>query len=455
MGVSQEWRSPEHLERITELTGLIPLLICHCINLISHGHSLNEIEEIRPGKETVDEGDWEEALDFMCRLQWDDLQKESKKLLTGIAFWGGDLSFSEAKMLCAFSDKRFRKAKAELQDRSFLVDHTLIESKLTLLPPIGRFARVQLSNFPAFEKEFLNRESILRTSEKDGQDVFESLSDTMAINYLFQRAEYLAKSGSIREGYDWCKQATERFPRHVLSWRRRGEFEYRYLEDDLAANESFRSAVELDPKNHVTYNTWAYWEYMRGVEDYSKVRLRKSIRFNLKALAVVYKEEDKKRITDYVASAYMKLGYIARDEVFRSPSRKTETERDRIFTTVIRTLEENLYEDPDTDFQIHHNVIDYNIIATAFLSMGKPRSEYREAMDESAVFYLGEGFKLDSTNRELRFTSKHPGVIKSLSRHGFRLDREDEEQIVETILENQKKFSKARGIVEGLLKRLQ
>ncbi len=432
LDVPAAWKQDSYVKQIVSSTGNIPLLIRHFVNLISHGHTLKEITERLPG-------DSDDALRFMCNMQWSELEKPAQKLLSGIAFWGGKINFAQAKLLCSLSNEAFTKAKEQLVLRSFLIDHSLIDSVLELLPPISMFAKAKLYEFPEFEKEFLDNESLLKPYGATGEStkLFE-FTDEIALNQLFQRAELLAKRGAIKEAYGWYKEATERFPDNSLAWRSKGEFEYRHLDDDEVAEKSMDRAAKLEPKNALIYNTWAYWEYDRGVKNYSKLRLMKSVRLNERALNLTSDEAEKKKIIDFIASAYMKLGYIAEDDWGRAIAHKRRdyaNEKDAHFRYVIHLLEGNLYATPQTPQEIHHNLIDYNMLANACLFIGEYKSKDRILLDDCALLYLKEGLDLDMFNTQLRYTTRRPGIVKALNRHGCDVSERDSiSDIIDAVL---------------------
>ncbi|RLI53123.1 MAG: hypothetical protein DRP09_16480 [Candidatus Thorarchaeota archaeon] len=449
LDVSRNWKQEKYVQRIVEATGRIPLLIKHFVNLISRGYNLDEIASHLPS-------DADEALKFICNYQWNELSKGARKLLMGISFKGGRISFAQAKLLCGLRDESFKEAKEQLVLRSFLVDHPLINSVLELLPPISIFAKKKLSEFPDYEGEFTENDALLAPAEDLCDDAgVDAFTDEIALNQIFQRAEILAKRGSLKEAHAWYKEAVERFPESALAWRSMGEFEFRYFDDDDSARKKMEKAVNLDPKNPITLQTWAYWEYDRGVKTNSKPHLRKSIALNKKALKSSTDEYEHKKITDFIASAYMKMGYNTQDEWARAIAHKRmdyAKERDGYFRNVITLLEGNLYENPRTSAEVHHNLIDYNMLTNAFLSLKDPDAEERPKLDECALFYLREGLDLDMMNNQLRYTAKHPGILEALNRRGSEFsDKSSVASIVGEILEVEGSFSEIRKSVDGIV----
>lgn len=440
LDIPEEYQNDENLKELISSTGSVPLLIRYSVNLISKGYNLNEICNDLPP-------DSDQALNFMCDFQWNELSKEAKKLLMGIAYRGGKLSFAQAKLLCALSENEFYEAKIQLQDRSFLVDQTLINSLLTILPPIGKYAKMKLKDYPEIEEEFLETNTLLDTSLSKGKLVGVSeFTDEIALNQIFQRAELLAKRGAINEAYQWYKEATERFPENPIAWRSKGDFEYRYFEEKNA-EESFSKAISVNKRNPdpFTYNSWAYWKFEMGARNSSKLNFKKSIELNEKALDLSEKEEDIKRIKDFIASAYMKLGYITRMEAFRKMSwkrKETLKEKDEYLKKAIDILEGNIIESPSNFQEIHHNLIDFNMLATAYLKLGNISDKRRDKFDTRAVYYLIQGFKLDPTETQLLYTISHPGVASFLSKYNIRNSNDSVninkiiklEQVIERIL---------------------
>jgi tetratricopeptide (TPR) repeat protein len=405
LDVTEAYQSIDNINILIDATGSVPLLIRHSINLISRGYNLIEISKDLPR-------DSDQALNFMCNFQWNELSDDSRKLLMGVAYWGGKLSFAQAKLLCGFIEKQFYDAKEQLQDRSFLVDQTLIDSLLTILPPIGKYAKTKLNDFPEVEEEFLENKKLLQMPPRSQSLSVTEFSDEIALNQIFQRAELLVKRGSITEAYQWYKQATERFPESPIAWRTRGDFEYRHFEEDNLGEQSFSKAVPLAPKDPVTYNSWAYWEFTIGARNSRKLNLKRSIELNQKALKFSEKIEDIRRIKDFIASAYMKLGYVARDESFRESyysagrgSKRQEylKEKDGYFKNAIDILVGNLNENPSGPLEVHHNLIDYNILATAYFTLGSTSDRKREEYDKYALYYLIQGFKLDRNDSQLTY----------------------------------------------------
>ncbi|HWQ96041.1 MAG TPA: NB-ARC domain-containing protein, partial [Candidatus Methylomirabilis sp.] len=438
LDVSQVYQSDDNINILINATGSVPLLIRHSINLISRGYNLTEISKNLPK-------DSNQALNFMCNFQWNELSNDARKLLMGTAYWGGKLSFAQAKLLCNFDEKQFSDSKEQLQDRSFLIDQTLIDSLVTILPPIGQYAKMKLNEFPEVEEEFLENKKLLQMPSRSQFSAVTEFSDEIALNQIFQRAELLVKRGAIMEAYQWYKQATDRFPENSIAWRSRGDFEYRYFEEDpKLGEESFSKAVPLAPNDPVTYNSWAYWEFTIGSRNSRKLNLKRAIEYNQKACKFSEKIEDSRRIKDFIASAYMKLGYIARDESYRAgrtlKRQEYIKEKDGYFKNAIDILKDNLIENPSAPQEIHHNVIDYNILATAYLALGLSSDKRREEFDTYALYYLIQGLKLDKNNYQLIYTLGHHGVASAALRYGVSISEEVDLTRVRKILDIESKI---------------
>ena len=421
--VSSHYLEKKLIQKIIDLTGSIPLLIRYFVSLLAHGYNVDEMMKKMPiGSEN--------ALNFICTYQWNELNKNSKKLLMGIAFNGGTLNFAQAKLLCNFIDDEFYDAKEELQDRSFLVDDTLINSKLTILPPISKYAKIKLEEYPEIEEDFNETQNFIKipTSFELSNKIQTYLfTEDIALSQIFQRAELFIKRGAIDEAYQWFNQAVKRFPDNVLAWRSKGDFEYRYLKDDVQGKKSFKMAIELNKKDPVSYNSLAYWEYDRGKEYNRKSNIVKSIELNNKALGYSVDEDYSKKIKVFIASALMKLAYITRDESYRSHNQKEKWEllsrTDKYFFQVIDLLENNLYQKATENYQeIHHNSIAYNLLANAHLMLGGRNAPKRKYYDLKAISYLISGLKFDVSNSQLLYTLGHPGVKNNLKQFNIIYD---------------------------------
>ena len=413
LDIPEEYQSCDNLKTLINSTGSIPLLIRYSINLISKGYNLTEICKDLPS-------DSDQSLNFMCDYQWNEMSNSAKKLLLGIAYRGGNLSFAQSKLLCNLSDSTFNEAKEQLQDRSFLVDQTLIDSLLTILPPIGKYAKSKLNEYPEIEEEFMETRKLLEIfSGKDNQYLEVSeFSDEIALNQLFQRAELLIKRGEINEAYQWYKQATDRFPMNPIAWRSQGDFEYRYFEEK-DAKDSFSKAISLNTSDPVSYNSWAYWEFEMGARNSSKLNFKRSVELNEKALVFFEKDEDIRRTKDFIASAYMKLGYIALMTALRNLSKKRNElfqEKNEYLNKAIDILEGNIIENPKTSYEYHHNIIDFNMLSTAYLKLGSNSDRRRNEFDTHAAYYLIQGLKIDIKEPQLLRTLNYSGMILYLAK---------------------------------------
>ena len=407
LDISPQYKRRNPIRKIVEFTGSIPLLIRYFVSLLSHGYNIDEMTKNMPG-------DSENALNFICSYQWNELNENSKKLLMGVAFNGGALSFAQAKLLNNFSDEEFYGAKEELQDRSFLVDGTLINSKLTILPPISKYAKIKLQEYPEVEEEFIETQKLIKvpsSMELSNKIQTYLFTDDIALSQIFQRAELLIKRGAIDDAYQWFNQAVKRFPDNVLAWRSKGDFEFRYLKDDIEGTKSLKRAIELNLKDPISYNGLAYWEYDRGKEYNRKLNFKRSIEFNEKALDYSPDEDFSKKIKDHIASALMKLAYISRDEAIRTRNPESFKIADHYFTQVINTLKGNLFPELTENYQeIYHNIIDHYLLANAYLMLGRRGDKNRKLYDLKAISHLILGLKLDQRNSQLIYTLGRPGV---------------------------------------------
>jgi len=417
LDINLQYQGKNSILKIAELTGSIPLLIRYFVSLLAHGYNIDEMTKNMPGES-------ENALNFICNYQWNELNKDSQKLLMGIAFNGGTLSFAQAKLLCNFSDKEFHNAKEELQDRSFLVDDTLINSKLTILPPISKYTKIKIEEFPEIDEEFKDTQNLIKVpSSMELSNKLQTylFTEDIALSQIFQRAELLIRRGAIDEAYQWFNQAVKRFPDNVLAWRSKGDFEYRYLKDDTIGAKSFEIAIQLNRKDPISYNSLAYWEYDRGKEYNRKHNLKKSIELNEKALDCSQNEDFSKKIKNFIASALMKIAYITRDESIRTHNRKEKWDlsqlKDKYFLQVIKIVEDNLYAETTSNYhEIHHNLIIYNQLSNAYLMLGGSKNHKRKYYDLKAIYYLILGLKFDKNNSQLLYTLGHPGVKKNLKK---------------------------------------
>ena len=435
LDIAVEYHTKNYINKIIEFTGSIPLLIRYFVSLLAHGYNIDEMTKKMPKKS-------ENALNFICNYQWNELNKNSKKLLMGIAFNKGILSFAQAKLLCKFSDDEFYKAREELQDRSFLVDTTLMNSKLTLLPPIIKYVKIKLQECFEIEEEFTETKKLIEipsSSELSNKIQTILFTDDIALTQLFQKAELLIIRGDINEAYQWFNEAVNRFPDNVLGWRYKGDFEYRYLKDDIGGAASFKKAIELNQNDPVSYINWAYWEYDRGKENNRKLNFNKSIELNKKALTYSKNDALSKKIKNHIASAFMKLAYINRDEAFRKNKQEYFKIKDHYFIQVIDILEKNLYIEPVNNQEKYHDIIAYNLLANAYLMLGAPTDSKRKLYDLKAFSYLIFGLKLDEKNFQLLYLVGHPKIKKNLEKINIKFPF-NKNAVIKKILENESKI---------------
>lgn len=449
-GIPDTWTQEPSLSRIVEASGRIPLLIRYFVILISKGHSFDEIVDDLPEDTGM-------ALDFMCGMQWKELSVPAKKLLTGIAYWRGTLTFSEAKLLCGMSYTEFVEAKQELVHCSFLVDQRLIESVLELLPPITSFAQSKLNEYPSFRKEYIDNESLLRTPETTSTRKKEqSFTDEIALNQMFQRANLLSQQGEIDLAHSWYQKAMEKFPQNSLAWLTLAEFEYRYLEDISKANESMRRASLLDPTNSFIFETWAYWEYSRGTQDSLEASLAKAIRLYGQALELTVIESDKRRIKSMIATANMEIGLIIRNRIVQEPSQNTrdlDEKKDLHIIKAIDLLEDNLYEIPRSDEEIMHNALIHEAFARAYLYVKPPWFNNRDTLDKCAIHHMIEALKLKAGNRRIRHCLRNHLLLKALAKNGKNVSpRDNNKKLIASILELESKVEKSCLKISNILR---
>jgi hypothetical protein len=150
----------------------------------------------------------------------------------------------------------------------------------------------------------------------------------------------------------------------------------------------------------------------------------------------------------------IKLAYTARDESIRVRSREAARERDLLFRDVILLLEKNLYESPSTGSEKKHNLIDYEKLASAFLGMGDHRTRMRSQLDESAVYWIAQGLRIDPDDKDMWYALNHPGASKALARKGIDTTRATRREIVKLILGHEKEFYESRESVDSFLRDL-
>ncbi len=444
LDVDKRYKNERNIKDISELSGRIPLLIIYFVRLLSRGLNLSELKEHTP-KES------ENAFNFICSFQWNELSPDARKLLMGISKKGGKVSFAEAKLLCTFTDSEFQDAKEELQNRSFLVDTELINSLLVVLPPINKFVSSKLQEFPEIDEELNEGIKLIEIpSQMNIDSGIQTLlyTDEIALNQIFQRADLLIRRGAIDEAYRWYQQAVSRFPENVLSWRTIGDFEFKHLEDDEKAKKSFEKAINLNPKDDVTYRMYAYWQYDRGAKNSRKTNLTRSIDLNHKALGLVDDEGYKRIIKDHIASSLMKLGYIHRDEARKNNNQKTFDLAHQYFKNVVDLLSDNIVCNPKRIEEFKHNALDYNVLANACLMIGGKNDKNRKWYDFSALDFLIKGLKLknenqmiifDQSGEQLKYTLRNPIIKKLFREFDMHYDRVDD-GVIDCIIEMEDKI---------------
>jgi hypothetical protein len=129
----------------------------------------------------------------------------------------------------------------------------------------------------------------------------------------------------------------------------------------------------------------------------------------------------------------MKLGYLHRDEGFRIRNKSLFKEAEVYFSKVVDILENNLISKPTTIDEKHHNAIDYNMLANAYLMMGANDENNNRYYDLNALRYLILGLKLERDRYQLKYTLGHPGIKKILQRFNLTFYQADD-KIVTTVI---------------------
>jgi len=439
LGLNQTYNDAIKIKKIASISANIPLLIKHFVSLLERGYTLIELEEKTPKDST-------EALKFICEYQWKDLSINAKKLLIGIAKNGGRLNFYQAKLVCNLDDTMFFDAREQLQNRSFLVDSSLQDSILETLSPITLYVKSNFALYPDIIDDINEHMDLIKDSTSDHGDSQNSLlirSDDITLNNILQKADMLNLRSEHTQAYKWFNEATKRFPTNSLAWSSIGEFEFKYLEDDEKARSSFDTAIKLDPKNHTLYRIYAYWEYDRGAKHQKRPYLKRSIELNEKALEFVMTESETRTIKDHIASSYMKLGYIEKQEAFRSKDAKNRffENANKYFKKAISILTNNLVDNPSRD-EIRHNILDYSMLINAYLQLGGKQGESRDYCNDMALLLFIRALKLDNYNEKITNLLTHPIIGRSLSNYRV-TTRNKNESYMESILNLEETVSKS------------
>lgn len=373
-------------------------------------------------------------------------------MLIGIAKNGGRLNFYQAKLLCNLDDSMFFDAREELQNRSFLIDSSLLDSILETLSPITLYVKSNFVMYPEIIDEINEHMDLIRestTSQVESHNNLLIRSDEITLNNILQKADMLILRSEITQAYKWYNEAIKRFPTNSLAWSSIGEFEFKYLEDDEKARSSFDTAIKLDPKNQTLFRIYAYWEYDGGAKHQKRPYLKRSIELNEKALEFASNENESRIIKDHIASSYMKLGYIEKQEAFRSKEAKYRffENANKYFHKAISILTKNLVDNPKTRDEIRHNILDYLMLINAYLHLGGKPGETRDYYNDMALLLFIRAFALDNYNEKITFLLNHPIISRLLSNYRVTLKNKNE-IYTESILNLEGKVSEYVQIFE-------
>jgi tetratricopeptide (TPR) repeat protein len=432
LGLQSVYHENKDIEKIALLSGNIPLLIKHFVSLLSHGYNLNQLEKEIPKKA-------EQALDFICDYQWNGLTLESRKVLMGIAKNGGRLNFAQAILLCNLNDPEFHEAMEKLQERSFLNPNSLKDSILETLPPITIFVRKQFAFYPDIIDELNENMDLIKLKSTIKTDpALESFlyTDEIALSNFLQKADMFIRRFEIPSAYKWYHEATKRFPSNSLAWSALGDFEFKYIDNDEKARTSFDQAIGLDPKNYIIYKNYAYWEADRGVKLQKRQYLRRSIELNEKAKQLTSNDIIKRVIIDHIASAYMKLGYMDRQEAFKAKEAKFRyfDSANKFFKKVLEILGKNLYEYPQNPEEIHHNLLDYNMMINAYNQLGSKNDPLRKYYNNKLLHIMICALKLDRDDYKILNLLNGQYVRDALATYNIIVDTSDPKLIDKIIL---------------------
>lgn len=393
LGVAREWRWPESVNELTQTAGRVPLLIRYSVGLLRKGYTLDEIRRNTPR-------DTQRALEFMCGLQWNRLGETSQRLLLAISFWGGRASFAEARLLSGLDERIFEGAREELQENIFLVDDTLRDSVLSILPPIAKFARLRLAEKHGLVKDFEQARILIASKGKalaaDAPGALE-LVDEIALNRIFQKASSLLSSGDTDAAYKAYVEATDRFPNNRTAWRLRGGFEFRNLHDEKIGEASFARAAELGPKDSVVLSEWAYWEHELGARTSDRQRLERSIELNKRALVCAPSIDEVRSAKVHIAASFLKLSNLARAESLREgavgPRHALRESKDQSAAEAIKILADASISAPGNINEIRHNVKVNSLLASAYLMREASTQAERRSLDLLCLRHLIKAVK--------------------------------------------------------------
>jgi hypothetical protein len=403
-------------EEIVTITGSIPLLIRHSYRLLTQGYTMEDLRKNVPANA-------DQALNFICGLQWSRLGADAQKLLLSVAYWGGRQSFADARLITSFSDKDLALAREQLQSGSFLLDDFLLDSMFCLLPPITQFALLRLREHPKVDEEFGRaKRNIVPSDSATPQALGMSpVSTEIALTQIFTRADLLTQRGEFAEAHRWHVVATDRFPGEVSAWCKRADFEFRHIDDEALGTQSFERAHRVDPQDLTTLSNWAYWEFMRGVRHQDALALQHSVELRSQLLSSTVDVALIRNSRLHIARAYLKLAHIAREEA-RNPSvsraRTTSfIEKEEYVLRAIKVLDEAVVDRPRGPLDLQHNCAVLALRAEAFLDRGDRRSAAANDYTLEALHSIIKGLGIDQGNRHLISLLNHPFLRPVLERY--------------------------------------
>jgi tetratricopeptide (TPR) repeat protein len=427
--ILEKFNTKEQMDEISRISGRIPLIVIHIISILKNKANLNELKKNL-------QASMKKPLDFTCEYQWNQLSDDAEKLAKAIALNGGRINFGLAKMVCDFNDEvRFQDARNMLQDRAFLIDSDLNINVLSMLPPIYEYSYSRLRQTPTVEHELKQMlklmKSVLEPSIRDFPISNQQIPDEIDLQNLLIFASDRERVHVYPEAYKFYNLATKNYPWSVAAWRARAKFEFMQLQDDEKARESFEKAIQLNPNDPFTYKEYAYWEFDRGEKQGEIGLLKKAIDLNNKAKDLL-KDSATIRVTnDHIVSAYMKLVYIHKDLAQTNLGERNYhfSIAEKYIETVIKILEENFVQEPESSDDVRHNVIDYNLLSNAYLNYKGNNDKNRKFFDYHALVNIIKGLKLDRNNLDLKRKLDTWRIKKILETYGIKWIHIEEKNI--------------------------
>jgi len=427
-GLNAHYAHPSQIAQIANISAKSPLLIIFVVQLLARGNTLEELS-----KEKIDA--YEQALNFICDFQWKELSDLAKDILIAVSVAQGRCSFSQVRQMCEIVDySQFSSCKEELTQRSFVIQAELENSVIALLPPINAFIKYKLIEYPGKEEKFSTQWKILnlgvdkQITSPAGNIAFPSDVDDIQLRQLIQKAESFIRVGSITYAQQYYNKCVQFYPENAIAWRELAEFEFKYLEDDTKARSSFKKAVELDPKNPITYTKWAYWEQSRGTEQLEPKYVRDSIEYNKKALECFTDERSKRTVMDHIGSSYLRWGEIEKNLGQKSTNNEERQNHyimaDEYVKKSIKIFEDNIIDHPQDDNDLYHNAIDYNFLAVAYPRKARGDRKNAEYYYQKALVYLVKGFQAKSDYDRLLYTLGDFNLLRIL-KSNYQIDDPD------------------------------